>query len=64
MLGFRKLIHHKFSTLILAEHNGKNLSKNSLKLLAAGKKFGEDVSSWSIIDAYPNHWGWIQGGRR
>jgi hypothetical protein len=32
-----------FSTLVLAEHNGKTISKNSLKLLSAAHKFGEDV---------------------
>lgn len=32
-----------FSTLVLAEHNGKSVSKNSLKLLSAAHKFGEDV---------------------
>ncbi len=32
-----------FSTLVLAEHNGKSISKNALKLLSAAHKFGEDV---------------------
>lgn len=34
-----------FSTLVLAEHNGKTLSKNSLKLLSAAGKFNQDVLS-------------------
>ena len=47
-----------FSTLVLAEHNGKALSKNSIKLLSAAHKFGEDVQSisyrfiyWSLVMA-------------
>jgi hypothetical protein len=30
-----------FATLALAEHNGKNLSKNTLKLLTASAKLKE-----------------------
>lgn len=39
-----------FSTLVLAEHNGKSVSKNSLKLLSAAHKFGEDVIVISKLD--------------
>lgn len=32
-----------FATLAIAEHNGKNLTKNTLKLLSASQKLKEDV---------------------
>jgi hypothetical protein len=32
-----------FATLALAEHNGKVLSKNTLKLIAAAQKLKADV---------------------
>lgn len=40
---FSRLQGHLFSTLVLAEHNGQSLSKNSFKLLSAASKFNEDV---------------------
>lgn len=43
---------HLFSTLALAEHNGKNVTKNTLKLLTAAHKFGEDVQYIIMIDSY------------
>ncbi len=30
-----------FATLVLAEHNGKTLSKNTMKLLSASKKLND-----------------------
>ena len=39
-----------FSTLVLAEHNGKTISKNALKLLSAAHKFGEDVIKYIKLD--------------
>lgn len=46
MLTLRNLakIANPFSTLVLAEHNGNNISKNTNKLLSASHKFGEDVA--------------------
>jgi hypothetical protein len=35
---FRQLIKNTFATLVLAEHNGKKLSSNTLKLLSAASK--------------------------
>ena len=32
---------NNFATLALAEHNGKNLSKNTLKLLTAAQKLNQ-----------------------
>jgi hypothetical protein len=46
-----KSIKNSFATLVIAEHNGKKLSNNTLKMLSATKKlndkshvliFGED----------------------
>jgi hypothetical protein len=33
-----KAIKNSFATLVIAEHNGKSLNKNSLKLLTAASK--------------------------
>ena len=35
---------YRFATLALAEHNGKNLSKNTLKLLSASQKLKDEVN--------------------
>ncbi len=43
MFRTRKTIYH-FATLALAEHNGKVLSKNTLKLLTAAHKLKEEVT--------------------
>jgi hypothetical protein len=49
---------HCFATLALAEHNGKVLSKNTLKLLSAAQKLKDEVvhpplrlicSSWDPV---------------
>lgn len=37
------LSKNHFSTLVLGEHNGKAITKNTMKLLSAAHKFGEDV---------------------
>lgn len=44
-----------FSTLVIAEHNGKTISKNSLKLLSAAHKFNEDVSNNITLGSCPSH---------
>ena len=46
MLTLRNLakIANTFYNLVLAEHNGNNISKNTNKLLSASHKFGEDVA--------------------
>ena len=36
---------HRFATLALAEHNGKVLSKNTLKLLTASQKLKDEVKN-------------------
>ncbi len=38
---FRSLIKNTFATLVLAEHNGKRLSSNTLKVLSATSKLKE-----------------------
>ncbi len=38
---FRSLIKNTFATLVLAEHNGKKLSSNTLKVLSASNKLKE-----------------------
>lgn len=35
---FSQLIKNTFATLVLAEHNGKKLSSNTLKVLSAANK--------------------------
>lgn len=40
---FLKKINQTFATLAIAEHNGKNLTKNTLKLLNASSKLKEEV---------------------
>lgn len=50
-----------FSTLLLAEHNGKGVSKNTLKLLSAAQKFGQDVRSPIYVDPPARCWLWSQG---
>ena len=35
---------YRFATLALAEHNGKALSKNTLKLLTAAQKLKDEVN--------------------
>ena len=47
MFRIRKTIGH-FATLALAEHNGKVLSKNTLKLLTAAHKLKDEVTPPSI----------------
>jgi hypothetical protein len=39
-----------FSTLVLGEHNGKTILKNTLKLVSAAHKFNEDVYDSLTID--------------
>lgn len=41
----------QFATLALAEHNGKTLSKNTLKLITAAQKLKDEVNSISWIDS-------------
>ena len=38
---FRSLIKNTFATLVLAEHNDKRLSSNTLKVLTATNKLKE-----------------------
>ena len=38
-----KRIINPFSTLVLAEHNAANISKNSLKLFSCAHNFAEEV---------------------
>ena len=45
----RKTGDDKEMVLVKVEHNGTNLSKNSLKLLSAAKKFNEDVFNESSV---------------
>ncbi len=35
---FRSVIKKSFATLVLAEHNGKRLSSNTIKVLSAANK--------------------------
>ncbi len=35
---FKQLIKNSFATLVLAEHNGKKLSSNTMKVLSAANK--------------------------
>ncbi len=38
---FFKSIKNTFATLVVAEHNGKKISNNTLKLLSATKKLND-----------------------
>jgi hypothetical protein len=38
LMLFRSLVKNSFATLVLAEHNGKRLSSNTLKVLTATSK--------------------------
>ena len=56
-----KKVWKPFSTLILGEHNGKTLSKNTLKILSGASKFKEDVTLLLELDSCPFDRGKCQG---
>jgi hypothetical protein len=55
-------IRKHFATLAIAEHNGKTLTKNTLKLLNASSKLKDEVSLtinrpiYSSVDNIPNNY--------
>lgn len=53
-----------FSSLVLAEHNGKSVSKNTLKLLTAAHKFGEPVTHHHNVGSRAHHRHQLEAGLR